>query len=280
MKLVSIVLSLLVIANFAAFAQDSYNYEEMKMEEYNALLAEWQGRLDAAQQGIAAEDEKIAAAQKCVGDQQVLIDSVWNDIYLALGTTKEEAEQYRKDAEQLRADANSMLSLSPEEIYSRKAELRALKDRLAELRKHNLALLTENEKLLNQIESLIMQAEEKGKPAVPDMYTVVRGDFLWNIAKKSEIYNDPYAWSRIYTTNRDQIKNPDLIYPKQIFRIPRDVGPNEHLVARGEYLSKISGYANVYSSPFKWQRLYEANKEVVADPNLIFPYQVLQIPRN
>jgi nucleoid-associated protein YgaU len=280
MKIFSIMLSLLVIANFAAFAQESYNYEEMKMDEYNALLVEWQARLDSAQQGIATEDEKIAAAQKSTEEQQAMIDSVWNDIYVALGTTKEEAQQYRKDAEQLRADANSMMSLSPQEIYSRKAELKALKDRLAELRKHNLALLTENEKLLNQIESLIMQAEEKGKPVTPDTYTVIRGDFLWNIAKKKDIYSDPYAWSRIYTSNRDQIKNPDLIYPKQIFRIPRDVGPNEHLVARGEYLSKIAGYTNVYSSSFKWQRLYEANKEVISDPNLIFPYQVLQIPRN
>ena len=38
-----------------SFAQ-SYNYEEMEMDEYNALLQEWQGRLDAANQGIAAED--------------------------------------------------------------------------------------------------------------------------------------------------------------------------------------------------------------------------------
>jgi nucleoid-associated protein YgaU len=279
MKIFQLILCLLFVANFAVFAQ-SYNYEEMDMETYNGHLTEWQGRLDAAQQGIAAEDEQIATAQQGIEAEQALVDSVWNDIYMALGTTKEEADTYANGLETLRSDANSILSLSPEEIYSRKAEIQALKDRLAEARKSNLALLSENEKTLNQIESIIMQAEEKGQPAVPDTYSVVRGDFLWNIAKKSDIYNDPYAWSRIYTSNRDQIKNPDLIYPNQIFRIPRDVGPNEHLVTRGEYLSKISGYANIYSSPFQWQKIYEANKEVVEDPNLIFPYQVLQIPRN
>jgi nucleoid-associated protein YgaU len=134
--------------------------------------------------------------------------------------------------------------------------------------------------VLNGIESMIMQAEEKGKPAEPDTYTVMRGDFLWRIASNSEIYGDPYAWMRIYTSNKDLIKDPDLIYPAQIFRIPRDVGPNEHLVVKGEFLSKIAGYANIYGSPFRWQKIYEANKDVVADQNLIYPYQVLSIPRN
>jgi nucleoid-associated protein YgaU len=52
------------------------------------------------------------------------------------------------------------------------------------------------------------------------MYTVVKGDCLWNIAKKKEYYGNGFAWPKIYNANRDQIKNPDLIYPKQIFRIP------------------------------------------------------------
>jgi nucleoid-associated protein YgaU len=52
-------------------------------------------------------------------------------------------------------------------------------------------------------------------------YTVVKGDYLWKIAKKSEFYGNGFAWPVIYNANRDQIKNPDLIYPKQEFKIPR-----------------------------------------------------------
>ena len=281
MKLMKIVFSILisVLICTSIFAQ-SYNYEEMEMEEYNAYLQEWQGRLDAAQQAITETDTKIESANKCVEDNQAQIDATWDEIYAALGVTKEEAEAYRKQLEQLRSEVSSFLALSPEEIYRRKDELQGFKDRLAELRESNLALLSENEAMLNSIESLIMQAEEKGKPAVPDTYTVVRGDYLWKIAKMPDIYGDPYAWMRIYTSNTDQIKNSDLIYPKQTFRIPRDVGPNEHLVVRGEFLSKIAGYSNVYGSPFKWNRLYEANKNTIEDPNVIYPYQVLSVPRN
>jgi nucleoid-associated protein YgaU len=55
----------------------------------------------------------------------------------------------------------------------------------------------------------------------PEEYTVVRGDCLWNISKKDYIYNDPFQWPRIYEANKDKIKDPDLIYPNQVFRIIR-----------------------------------------------------------
>jgi LysM repeat protein len=49
-------------------------------------------------------------------------------------------------------------------------------------------------------------------------YTVVEGDCLWNIAKK--YYNNPFLWVNIYQQNKDKIKNPNLIYPGQVFIIP------------------------------------------------------------
>ncbi len=51
-------------------------------------------------------------------------------------------------------------------------------------------------------------------------YTVVKGDYLWKIAKKDKFYGNGFAWPVIYNANRDQIKDPDLIYPKQVFKIP------------------------------------------------------------
>ena len=49
-------------------------------------------------------------------------------------------------------------------------------------------------------------------------YTVVKGDSLSKIAK--HVYGDAQKWRKIYEANRDQIKNPDLIYPGQTFTIP------------------------------------------------------------
>jgi len=46
-------------------------------------------------------------------------------------------------------------------------------------------------------------------------YAVVKGDSLWTISGKSEVYGNPYAWPLVYKANSDKIKDADLIYPGQ-----------------------------------------------------------------
>jgi nucleoid-associated protein YgaU len=61
-------------------------------------------------------------------------------------------------------------------------------------------------------------APETAAPAQRRTYTVKKGDSLSKIAK--QVYGDASQWRRIYEANKDQIKNPDLIYPDQVFEIP------------------------------------------------------------
>lgn len=49
-------------------------------------------------------------------------------------------------------------------------------------------------------------------------YTVVKGDSLSKIAK--QVYGKASLWRKIYEANQDQIKDPDLIFPGQLLRIP------------------------------------------------------------
>src|SRR5574344_391619 len=49
-------------------------------------------------------------------------------------------------------------------------------------------------------------------------YTVKNGDCLWNIAK--QFYGNGSAYTKIYDANTNQIANPSLIYPGQVFVIP------------------------------------------------------------
>ena len=55
-------------------------------------------------------------------------------------------------------------------------------------------------------------------PPAPRTYTVVAGDSLSKIAKK--FYGDANKWKRIFEANRDTVKNPDLIHPGQVLKIP------------------------------------------------------------
>lgn len=49
-------------------------------------------------------------------------------------------------------------------------------------------------------------------------YSVVKGDSLWAIAKK--YYGNGSQFMKIYEANKDKIKDPNLIYPGQVFTIP------------------------------------------------------------
>ncbi len=55
-----------------------------------------------------------------------------------------------------------------------------------------------------------------------EIYTVVRGDCLWCISEKSNIYGNPYKWPLIFKGNKSQIRDADLIYPGQELSIDRD----------------------------------------------------------
>ena len=53
-----------------------------------------------------------------------------------------------------------------------------------------------------------------------DFYVVQPGNSLWRIARRT--YGAGLAYTLIYTANKEQIGNPDLIFPGQIFALPRD----------------------------------------------------------
>ncbi len=52
----------------------------------------------------------------------------------------------------------------------------------------------------------------------PGSVTVVKGNSLWRIARR--VYGEGTMYTQIYAANTDQIKNPDLIYPGQVFSVP------------------------------------------------------------
>jgi nucleoid-associated protein YgaU len=49
-------------------------------------------------------------------------------------------------------------------------------------------------------------------------HTVEKGDSLSKIAK--EMYGDPMKYPAIFEANKPMLKDPDLIYPGQVLRIP------------------------------------------------------------
>ena len=50
-----------------------------------------------------------------------------------------------------------------------------------------------------------------------------------------------------------------------------------YIVAKGDSLSKIA--QREYGDANKWRTIYEANRDLIKDPDLIYPGQELKLPR-
>ncbi len=273
--LLSIVCLLLVFVSAQAFGQEE---EKLKMDEYKAKLAEYESQEQTAADKIQDLTTKNTDLNQKIDDTQSKIDAEWAEIYALLGTDKAGVDAYRNGLDDIGKAIDGLAALSPEELYKKKAEIKTLEGKIAAARGSKLSYLSEMEGKLNALDGKLAALKAKMPASAYDSYTVLRGDYLWKIAKKPEIYGNPFQWITIYDVNKDQIKDADLIYPDQIFRILRGTGKDQYLVSKGDWLSKIAGYSNVFGDPTKWTKLYEANKNIISDPSLIYPYQVLTIP--
>ena len=53
---------------------------------------------------------------------------------------------------------------------------------------------------------------------------IVRGDSLWQISRRT--YGKGNRYTVIYDANQEQIRDPDRIYPGQMFVLPQDATPS------------------------------------------------------
>ena len=72
-------------------------------------------------------------------------------------------------------------------------------------------------------------------PSAPEIYTVKSGDTLWDIS--SLFLTSPWRWPELWGMNKDQVRNPHLIYPGQTLRLVR--GPDGR--ARLEVADSLPG---------------------------------------
>ncbi len=205
MKLTKYILSLLslvLLLSVVSFAQE----REMTEEEWQAEMT----RLGEKKTSFLNEIDALKSDIDNLNAQKSGIqpyDECIDELYALVGATRQDVDNFRNAVNEL--DGKIRRKEGPKK--DRQADLDALK-------MNKISALPEFfQKVHVQMQKALDAWVEK-----PDVisYKVVRGDHLWGIAKKKEHYGNGFAWPIIYKANRDQIKNPDLIYPDQVFKVP------------------------------------------------------------
>lgn len=128
------------------------------------------------------------------------------------------------------------------------------------------------EESLPEIKEEIASSSYNASGAI-EKYRVEKGDTLMQIAFK--IYGDMSKWKEIKNLNSDKISsNNSLAANTEIkYRAPEtpfvwNPSGNPYLIKNGDTLGIISN--NVYSTPKKWKAIWDNNRPLIKNPDLIF----------
>lgn len=164
--------------------------------------------------GCASTPEAAApAAQPAV--TQADAEKAIADARIVMAEAKKLNNEWR-DADELLKQAEAAMAAGD---YAKAVELANQARRMAE---NAVAQANAEKARLNAAAEDAAATRRAGVVMGVNQYKVVRGDNLWNIAGKSDVYANAYQWPLIYKANRDQIKDADVIEVNQVFNIDRN----------------------------------------------------------
>ncbi len=206
------------ILTLTAFAQEmSKDDWERQMRDLTAQRDQLKSRMAALQNDVdnlrKEESAKASALKSC------------EDELMAMVGTAESMKAF--DAELDRTDKwlDELSRLSNQDLWNRKKELDDVQSAMNAAKKNKLSTLPRYFDRLggqqNRLDSLKRSLESASLSMTYTVGTWAKDrDCLWNIAKKPTIYDNAFLWPKIWQGNRDQIKNPDIIYKGQKLRVP------------------------------------------------------------
>lgn len=233
---------LLLIAS-VAYAQEKADPNKpdslLTKDEAESRIELWKGKVATLQADYDRINGQVTAKNTQLASLQTQLDDCNESIYALLGITESDVSNFRERLGRIETRTREMQRMSDEDLSKMMSEIDVLWNDLNTLRKEKPAMLPEFYDKIVSLAREIQQLRTRAQGFRGNTYTVGTWqkdrDCLWNIAAKDEIYNDPFMWPKIWQANTDKIRNPDLIYPGQVLRIP-PAGPKTDEELRAERL--------------------------------------------
>jgi nucleoid-associated protein YgaU len=215
---------------------------------------EWQSQMSATTQRIAElkkensalDTQKVslqAQATKLDADVRACEDA----LYAMLGVTRADVEAYDKSLSDMEKRVGELQRMSDAELVNYRDEITRMNASLKDMAASKIALIPrygERVRSLQEKVTALMQSLSKEKTYTVGTWAKNR-DCLWNIARKKDIYDNAWMWPKIWQGNREMIKDPDIIKPRWVLKIPegKDLSREEKSAANRYYRKKAAAPA-------------------------------------
>lgn len=240
--LLTILIALMIlVGDTNVFAQEMTKEQwKQEMSQFTAKRNELKVKLDKLNFDITALKDQSA---KLDNDLQACKD----ELLQLLGITQAEYDAFFEELARYESRVSELMKMSDEELLKHRREIENMNKRVAEMAKHKIAMVPRHAERIKRLQENIaslMKTLEKEKTYTVGTWAKDR-DCLWNIAKKKDIYNNAWLWPKIWQGNRDKIKNPDIIKPKWVLKIPagKELTKEEKAAANTYYKKKAEAVA-------------------------------------
>jgi len=235
---------LLVLLMICIGGQQVFAQEEMSKDEWQKQMTDYTARVTDLQTKVAALDAEIAALNSQSTKADADLRACEDALYAMLGVTRADVEAFEKELNDMEARVAELQRMSDAELLNHRDEIERMNARLTEMAASKIAMIprygSRVASLQEKVASL-MKSLSREKTYTVGTWSQDR-DCLWNIAKKKDIYANAWMWPKIWQGNRDKIKDPDLIKPSWVLKIPEgsELSKEEKSAANRYYRSKAS----------------------------------------
>jgi nucleoid-associated protein YgaU len=187
---------------------------ELRIQQFEATVKSIEARL-------AEVNKRYDGTKANLDETNKLLKDCQDETLRLIGATTADVAAFRQRLGVLEGKVREMQRLSDDKLADRQDDVKKLEAELNSLRSSKISLIPE---FYSKIIALGKDIKGLYREKKITTYTVgtwaENRDCLWNIAGKIDIYSDPFMWPKIWQGNTDQIRNPDIIHPGQVLKIP------------------------------------------------------------